>query len=194
MTKFNIPVVLGSARKGRKSSRVSTWLGARLESTGRVDSEIIDLREADLPMMEERLRFMTEPPASVVEFGAKIDRADALVIVVPEYNGGYPGVLKNAIDYLRPEYARKPVGIVTVSSGVFGGLRVLEQMRDVMITAGAMPIPASLPVPKVEALFDENANLVDDSFDARAEKFVAELLWFTEAITDMKKKEQAATA
>ena len=64
-----------------------------------------------------------------------------LSLVTPEYNNGYPGVLKNALDYFLPEYRRKPVGIVTVSSGGFGGINALAQLRLVLFLMGAYPIP-----------------------------------------------------
>jgi NAD(P)H-dependent FMN reductase len=194
MKRFSIPIILGSIRTGRASSRVAEFMKRRLRETGRVDTEVIDLREAALPMMEERLRFLPDPPARVVEFGETIARADAIVIVSPEYNGGYPGVLKNAIDYLLREYRRKPVGIVTVSSGTFGGIRVLEQLRDVMFATGAIPIPASLPVSRVQDLFEEDGSLKDASFEGRAGKFLDELFWYTEAISDMKEKERHDSA
>lgn len=194
MSDFFIPIILGSIRSGRNSSRVSTWLRGRLEAVGRVETEVVDLRALDLPMMEERLRLLKDPPPSVVSFGETVSRADALLIVTPEYNGGYPGVLKNAIDYLFPEYRRKAVGIVTVSSGAFGGLRVLEQLRDVITTVGALPIPVALPVPKVQELFAEDGTLKDESFAPRADKFLGELLWYTEALTEMRRKDEASTA
>lgn len=194
MKNFHIPIILGSIRTGRNSSRVSTWLQGRLTATGRVESEVVDLRELALPMMEERLRLLKDPAPSVVTFGEAVARADALLVVTPEYNGGYPGVLKNAIDYLHAEYRRKAVGIVTVSSGAFGGLRVLEQLRDVFTTIGAVPIPAALPVPKVQELFGEDGTLKDESFAQRADKFLGEFLWYTEALTEMKRKDEAKTA
>lgn len=194
MHRYFIPIILGSIRTGRASSRVAAFVRRKLEAMELVETEVIDLRETSLPMMEERLRFLPDAPPQVVAFGETIAKADAIVIVTPEYNGGYPGVLKNAIDYLQSEYRRKPVGIVTVSSGGFGGLRVLEQLRDVMFSTGALPIPASLPVPRVQDLFEEDGRLKDDSFDARAEKFLEELLWYTEAISDMKAKAKQAGA
>jgi NAD(P)H-dependent FMN reductase len=94
-----------------------------------METEILDLLEYNFPMMEERLRFCNDPPPGLREFSEKIARADAVVIVTPEYNNGYPGVLKNSLDYLLPEYRRKPIAIVTVSAGGFGGLNCLAQLR-----------------------------------------------------------------
>ncbi len=132
--------------------------------------------------MEERLRSRDDPPPGLEEFSAKIRRADALVIVTPEYNNGYPGVLKNALDYLQPEYRRKPVGIVTVSAGGFGGVTCLAQLRLVVLGMGALPVPAALPVSRVEESFAEDGTPLDQSYEKRAEKFIAEVLWFADAV------------
>ncbi len=103
--------------------------------------------------MEERLHRRDDPPPRLQEFGDKIGRADSFIIVSPEYNNGYPGVLKNALDYLLPEYERKPVGIVTVSAGGFGGINCLAQLRLVTIGMGAFPIPENLSVSHVPTVF-----------------------------------------
>jgi NAD(P)H-dependent FMN reductase len=101
--------------------------------------------------------------------------------VTPEYNNGIPGVVKNAIDYLGPsELKRKPVGIVTVSAGGFGGILCLQQLRQCTMSLGAIPVPASLPVSKV------NDFEPDAAFDKRAQAFIDELLWLTSAITAKK--------
>ena len=81
-------------------------------------------------------------------------RSDSLVIVTPEYNNGYPGGLNYALDYLLPEYQRKPIAIVTVSAGGFGGINCLAQLRLVTLGMGAFPIPA-LPVSRAQDSFDE---------------------------------------
>ena len=119
---FYIPVILGSTRRGRQSPKVAKFIADRMNRSERIEAEILDLAEYDFPIMEERLRFLDDPSPGLREFSEKIERADALVIVSPEYNNGYPGVLKNALDYLLPEYKRKPIAFATVSAGGFGGL------------------------------------------------------------------------
>jgi NAD(P)H-dependent FMN reductase len=89
-------------------------------------------------------------------------------------------VLKNALDYLLPEFKRKPVGIVTVSAGGFGGISCLAQLRLVLLAMGAAPIPASLPVSRVGQSFSDDGP-TDEGFAQRAARFADELLWWTEA-------------
>jgi NAD(P)H-dependent FMN reductase len=188
-TVFYIPVILGSTRRGRQSVKVARFVVDRMKRSERIDTEILDLLEFNFPIMEERLRFRDDPPSRLTEFAGKIARADSVVIVTPEYNNGYPGVLKNSLDYLLPEYRRKPIAIVTVSAGGFGGLNCLAQLRLVALGMGAFPIPASLPVSRVQDSFDEQGNPRESSYEKRAQSFIEELLWFTEAIALQKSRE-----
>ena len=150
-TSFYIPIILGSTRRGRQSPRVARFLADRMKRFPLIETEILDLLEYNFPIMEERLRLRDDPPPRLREFSEKIGRADSIVIVTPEYNNGYPGVLKNALDYLLPEYQRKPVAIVTVSAGGFGGINCLAQLRLVTLGMGAFPIPAALPVSRTRS-------------------------------------------
>src|SRR5919201_5067545 len=126
---FYIPVILGSTRRDRQSPKVARFIHEQMRRYKEIETEILDLLEYNFPIMEERLRFRDDPPPGLREFSEKIARADSFVIVTPEYNNGYPGVLKNALDYLLPEYKRKPIAIVTVSAGGFGGLNFFAQFR-----------------------------------------------------------------
>jgi NAD(P)H-dependent FMN reductase len=157
-----------------------------MKQTERIETEILDLLAYDLPMIEERLRFRDDPPPGASELSRKFASADALLIVTPEYNNSYPGVLKNCLDYFKPEYHRKPIGIVTVSVADFGGVNCLAQLRLVTLAMSAFPIPASLPIAKVEERLHEDGTLIDPSLDSKADAFLNELLWFTEAITARK--------
>ena len=191
---FYIPVILGSTRRERQSPKVAKFVLDRLQRTGRAETELLDLADYNFPIMEERLRFRDDPPPRLREFAEKIARADSLIIVTPEYNNGYPGVLKNALDYLLPEYGRKPIGIVTVSAGGFGGLNCLAQLRLVTLGMGAFPIPAALPVSRVQESFDTDGTPRDPTYEKRAQSFLNEVLWFTEAIAAQKAKERIAQA
>ena len=185
---YFIPLIVGSTRRDRQSIKVARFVHARLAQRPGVQTELLDLLEYNFPIMEERLHRRDDPPPGLKEYGAKIERADSLLIVTPEYNNGYPGVLKNALDYLLPEYERKPVGIVTVSAGNFGGITCLAQLRLVTIGMGAFPIPENLAVSRVHESFKEDGTPNDPAYERRAAGFLDELLWFTEAIADRKAK------
>lgn len=183
---FYIPIILGSTRRDRQSIKVARFVLARLRPRPNVQTELLDLLEYNFPIMEERLHRRGDPPPRLQEYADKIARADSLIIVTPEYNNGYPGVLKNALDYLLPEYERKPIGIVTVSAGSFGGINCLAQLRLVTLGMGAFPIPENLSVSRVQDSFQADGTPNDPAYEKRATAFLDEVLWFTEAIAARK--------
>lgn len=183
---FKVAVILGSVRRGRQSPAAAHYVIQRLTESGRFSPELIDLAEYDLPIMEERLHVRDDAPASVRLMGEKLMQADAIVVVTPEYNNGYPGVLKNAIDYFLPEFKRKPVGIVTTSSGPFGGINALAQLRQVFMLVGAYPLPARLPIPFIQDAFDDKQLPKDAGVVKTTTRFLDELLWLTEAVVAKK--------
>lgn len=179
---LRIPVVLGSIRQGRNTPRLARFILRKLEERDDVRSELVDLRELELPLVEERLRFLESPPAGLVALSEQIDNADAVVIATPEYNKGYPAALKNAIDALGLEWRRKPVGIVAHSVGAFGGMVVLQQLRIVLMNLGAVPIPAAMTVANIEHTLDVDGIALDEAYDGRGGRFVDELLWYARAL------------
>jgi len=190
---FYIPIICGSTRRDRQSIKVARFVRARLQQRAGVETELIDLLEYNFPIMEERLHRRDDPPPRLAEFGGKIGRADAIIIVSPEYNNGYPGVLKNALDYLLPEYERKPVGIATVSAGSFGGINCLAQLRLVALGMGAFPIPENLAVSRIHESFNDDGSPNDPAYEKRAADFLNDVLWFADAIADKKAKEKRET-
>src|SRR5687768_3199319 len=123
---LTIPLLLGTTRIGRQSAHVAACVHGVMRATDRLTAPLLDLSELDFPVMEQRLADMADPPPGLAEFSATIAAADALLIVTPEYKNGYPGSLKNALDYLAPGILRrKPVAICTVSAGGFGGINCL---------------------------------------------------------------------
>ena len=188
-----IPIIVGSTRRDRQTIKVARFVLARLQQRKGVETELLDLLEYNFPIMEERLHRRNDPPPRLQEYAEKIGRADSLIIVTPEYNNGYPGVLKNALDYLLPEYERKPIGIATVSAGAFGGINCLGQLRLVTLGMGAFPIPENLSVSRVHDSFQQDGTPNDPAYEKRATEFLDEVLWFSEAIADRKAKEKIAS-
>ncbi len=178
-----VPVLAGSIRRGRNTPRLARLVATELGSRDGVETVLLELADLDLPLLQERLRLLEEPPPGLVELSRQIDRAAAIVIATPEYNKGYPAALKNAIDGLGPEWRRKPVGIVTHSVGAFAGTLVLEQLRIVMMNVGALPIPAALTVPHIDKSIAEDGTPLDEAFAGRAARFVDELLFYTRALS-----------
>jgi NAD(P)H-dependent FMN reductase len=177
-----IVIISSSVRRGRKSHRVALWFKRYLVENGHPDAEIADLLEYNFPLFDERLSFQEKPSEAMLDFAGKIRNADGVIIVTPEYNGGFPGSLKNVIDLLGEEWNRKTVAIATVSEGSFGGSRVIIPLQFTLWKMGALTVPSVFQVPKVDEAFDENGNPTDKAaIEKRTAKFVQELLWSIEA-------------
>src|SRR5687767_6722145 len=125
---MKIAILSSSIRINRNSHRVAKYFERFIHENKLADVEILDLYEYQFPIFDERLRLMKDPTEEMLEFAEDILTADGIIIVTPEYNGGYPASLKNAIDLLYAEWKRKPIGLVTVSSGAFGGAQVMTSL------------------------------------------------------------------
>jgi NAD(P)H-dependent FMN reductase len=147
-TPLKIQVILGSTRQGRFGDKPAHYVLGELEKRPDVQAELIDLRDWPLPFFDHPVSPMrtkiTEPPI-VPKWAAKVGEADGYVIVTPEYNHGYPGVLKNALDWVYAEWRKKAVGFV--GYGSTGGSRAIEQLRQVVIELDMAPVRESIHIP-----------------------------------------------
>lgn len=185
---MKIAILLGSVREGRQSHKVAHELTRKFALQEGVEAKLIDLAELNLPIMTERISKMTIPPANLMQFSESINQADAIVLVSPEYNGSYTGVLKNAMDYLLKEFHKKPIGTVAVAGGKFGGLNATHHMQSLILHLGAFPMPLKLLVPFVQNVFDVEEHLTDETLTKNFDTFVKEFIWFSEAIVFHKER------
>ena len=171
-----IPVILGTARQGRQSENVGRFVFEETKKRADVETELIDVRE--LPMkLDDAGEQMKDP-----KFSATIERCDGFIVVTPEYNHGYPGLLKHALDMNLKEYIHKAVGICGVSAGPFGGARVIEGLLPVMRELGLVAIFEDVNFGNVAKIFDEQGNLLDQSYVRRVDKFLNELVWMARVL------------
>src|SRR5437588_960058 len=170
-----IPLILGTTRQARMSEHVANFVVAEVAKRS-VETELIDIRELPFPMTGESTDI--KDPG----FSGKMMRADALVLVVPEYNHGYPGSLKHALDTCLKEYIHKAVGICGVSAGPFGGARVIENLLPVMRELGLVTIFNDVNFGHAAKIFGEDGKLLDESFVGRTAKFLDELIWMARAL------------
>lgn len=178
----HISIISSSVRIGRNSHRVALYFKNYLESNKLATAEILDLNAYQFPIFNERLWLQKNPAPNVLEFAEKIKSSDGVIIVTPEYNGGYPATLKNVVDLLYDEWHRKPIAISTVSNGSFGGTQVITSIQFSLWKIRAWTVPAMFPVPKAQDAFDENGVPTDKAgTDKRASAFISELLWCIEA-------------
>lgn len=182
----HIAILAASVREGRKSNRVAHFFHRYItENRKPATAEVVDLQQYQFPLFDERLSHQHHPDERVLEFAGKIKHADGVIIVTPEYNGGYPAALKNVIDLLYPEWYKKPTGISTVSDGIFGGTQVLISLQFTLWKMRAWTIPAMFPVPEVEKNFSPDGELLHQGLGKRAAAFVDELFWCVEARSRM---------
>jgi NAD(P)H-dependent FMN reductase len=171
-----IPILLGTARQGRESEHVARLVFEQTKKRANVETELIDVRT--LPMRLDDAGEQMKDPA----FSATIERCGGLIIVTPEYNHGYPGLLKHALDMNLKEYIHKAVGICGVSAGAIGGARVIENLLPVMRELGLVTIFEDVNFGKVGSLFDERGELLEENYVRRVDKFLDELIWMARVL------------
>lgn len=177
-----ISIISSSIREERNSHRVALYFNKYLGGNNLAYAEIIDLKEYNFPLFKGTLKTQKNPPANAVAFASKIKSSDGIIIVMPEYNGGIPASLKNAVDLLYEEWRHKPVGIVTVSAGPFAGTQALVALQFTLWKMKAWTITEMFSVPKVQDAYDEDGNPTDKPLtDKLTEVFVKELLWCIKA-------------
>jgi NAD(P)H-dependent FMN reductase len=171
-----VPVILGTPRRGRMSEHAARLMWARVGERPGVETALVDVATLPIPVDD------AGEGAKDPEFAELVNRADALVIVAPEYNHGYPGLLKHVLDTNLKEYIHKAAGIVGVSAGIFGGARAIQNLIPVLRELGLVTIFWDVNFTTVGSRFDEEGNLLDKSLLPRIEIFLDELLWMAETL------------
>jgi len=171
-----LPVILGTPRQERWSQPVAEFVTAQLALCPDVETMLVDIR--DLPLPVTGAGEDIKDPA----FSELCMRADGFVIIAPEYNHGYPGLLKHVLDTNLKEYIHKPVGICGVSAGGFGGTRVIENLLPVMRELGLVTIFWDGNFSNVRKLFGPDGQPLDPAYVRRIRKFAQELIWMAKVL------------
>src|SRR4029079_16340771 len=171
-----IPVILGTARMGRMSLHAAQLVTGELSKCAGVETDLIDIAKLPLPTNDagEAIKH--------ADFSAKMIKADALVVVSPEYNHGYSGLLKHVLYSCLKEYIHKAVGIVGVSAGPFGGTRVIQNLLPVMRELGLVTIFLDVKFSTVQKAFSDEGLLLEESYIRRIDKFLKELIWMAKTL------------
>ena len=183
-----ISVIIGSTREGRFSEKPARWILQHLQKRDGIEARLLDLREFPMPFFEQPLppAMPGRPPYEhdvVKRWTAAIGASDGFIFVTPEYNYGASAVLKNAIDWVYPEWHRKAVGFVSYGSAM--GIRSVQQLRESAIELQLAPIRSSVHIP-VATLWahyqggDVDAGLAE--LEAPAGALIDDLLWWTAAL------------
>lgn len=171
-----IPVILGTVRKGRMSQFAARLVHSEISRRPRVETDLIDIDSLPLPV---------DDAGEAIKdggFSAKMNRADAVAIVSPEYNHGYSGLLKHVLDSCLKEYIHKAVGIIGVSAGPFGGTRGIQDLLPVMRELGLVNIFWDVNFSNVQGVFDSEGNLLEQAYLTRIDKFLKELIWMAKTL------------
>ncbi len=168
---LSLPVILGTTRQGRMSENAARFVHGELSKRQGVSTEIIDIA---------RLGFRIDDAGEGVagaEFTEKMNMADGLIIVSPEYNHSFPGLLKHVLDSCLEEYIHKPAAIVGVSAGSFGGARGIQNLLPVLRELGLTATFTDLYFGSVAKIFDMTGRLLEPAFVERTANFLDELIW-----------------
>jgi NAD(P)H-dependent FMN reductase len=175
---LNIPVILGTVRKGRASANVARLLADLLNRRAGVESVVIDIASMSIPVDD------AGEAIKDAAFSAAMTKADGLVIVAPEYNHSFPGLLKHVLDSCLSEYIHKAVGLVGVASGPFMGTRVVQNMLPVMRELGLVTIFYDTNIGKVGRVFSPDGTLLDQALVRRSDRFIRELIWMSKTLRE----------
>ena len=163
MIKPKIAVIIGTIREGRFGDRPAQWIFELAAARADMTAEIVDLRDYPLPLFDAPVPPSVEPPKNEVarRLSAKLAEFDGYIFITAEYNHGPAGVLKNALDYLKSEFAKKPAAFV--GYGGVGGARAVEQLRLYCVELRMAPLrdAVHIAMADLKALREKDKTLRD---------------------------------
>jgi NAD(P)H-dependent FMN reductase len=172
---LNVALIYGSTRRGRFCDTVVSWAAAMLEGDEQIQLQLIDPIAFALP-----LDHGSTPPG----LKQALARADAFIVVTPEYNHGYPAPLKALIDSVGEPWHAKPVAFIAYG-GVSGGLRAVEQLRQVFAEVHAMTIRDCVSFASASEQFDRSGALQAPERAARTlARMMLQLKWWAAVLRD----------
>ncbi len=178
MKNIFIPILLGTSRIGNTSEHVAQFIFEEVKKLNKFETELIKV--SDFVSSPKTESSMTKDAHEI--WHNTMIKADGLIIVSPEYNHGYPGELKLMLDELYKEYNFKPLGIVGVSSGAFGGARGIEALRHVASELKMVSLRNMLYFPTAQKILETNNQAYKDGYKAKFDEFFNELLWYAETL------------
>src|SRR5499427_10113167 len=172
-----IPIIIGTPRQGRLTEPAANFVFGEVSKRNDMKTELIDIRK--IPIRADDAGEALKDP----QFCATVQRADGLIIVAPEYNHSFPGLLKHVLDTNLTEYVHKAVGVCGVSAGPFGGARMIQSLVPVLRELGLITIFWDVYFSNAGKLFDPaTGKIADLAYGSRVEKFLNELVWMTRAL------------
>lgn len=183
-----LKIIASTTRPGRKGISVANWIMELVEQDSEVNAELLDLARINLPFLDEPYhpKLKKYQHEHTKKWSAIIDESDAFIIILSEYNFGFPAPIKNALDYLFNEWKYKPVAFVSYG-GISGGLRSAEMLKQVVTALGMMPIVEAVSIPSFNKYInDENKFFPEDAVTTSAHVMLSELKRWSEALKTLR--------
>jgi NAD(P)H-dependent FMN reductase len=186
--------IIASTRSQRRGEPIARWLAEVASALGDMTHELVDLASFDLPLLTAATPPMSHEAREDVARGwaRTIAAADGYVVVVPEYNHGYPAALKNALDHLFHEWRRKPIGFVSYG-GLSGGVRAVEQLRQVAVELAMVPVRNQVAIPRIWSALTDDGELREPPLQA-AHALFDEMIWWAAGLHGLRAQGEAPTA
>lgn len=171
---MNITIISGSPRKESTSFRIAL----HLKNNIKMNAQLVDVRVVDLPFVDQVWSNDSDVPSGYKDFNAVMKNSDAFILVTPEYNGVFSPALNNLLCHFpKSVYMRKPMAIVSSSTGAMGGMRSALHLQQQVAGLFGILQPQMLVVGNVTEKFDEQGNLIDLKFKSSIDTFCEELYW-----------------
>ncbi|MBP9758558.1 NAD(P)H-dependent oxidoreductase [Candidatus Dojkabacteria bacterium] len=176
-TKLNIPIIIGTSRPSRMSEKVAKFVKSVADKNVEIETTLVDPKDFNLPE-DGGARNYSDP-----KYVELIKNADALLIIVPEYNHSFPGSLKRLLDSEKDGYKNKAVAFAGVSVGPWGGVRAIEQLALSVRWLGLHSITNDVHFPDVNNLFDDKDEIKDREVqEKRVNETLTELIWMAKTL------------
>src|SRR5713101_6276554 len=172
-----LPVIIGTPRQGRLTEPAANFVFGEVSKRSDIETELIDIRKIPIRMDDAGEALKNS------QFSATMARADGLILVAPEYNHSFPGLLKHVLDTNLNEYIHKAAGGCGVSAGPFGGVRMIQSLLPVLRVLGLVTIFSDVYFGTAGKLFDPaSGKITDPAYAGRVDKFLNELVWMARAL------------
>lgn len=196
---MKVQIIVGATREGRVSDKVAQWVAKEAENLADTQVEIVDLKDYPMPLFDEAISPQynpnRQPAPEVKKWLDKLAEADAYVLVTPEYNRSTSGVLKNALDYIDFQFAKKPVALV--AHGSSGGAQAVANLRMILPGLQTISVPsATFFVGRAGEVLDDSGELTDE--EAKANPYgvqgalkttLGQLKWYSDALAAARAKD-----
>ncbi|PVD32220.1 hypothetical protein C0Q70_07652 [Pomacea canaliculata] len=189
-SKLKVVIFLGTTREGRLGPRVAKFVQDHLKS--KYDVTLFDAEEMNLPMLKKALHFyrdQSQAPKVLLDCDAKIQAADAFIVLTAEYNHSIPPALSNLLDHFGPQgFSYKPSGIISYSPGIYGGMRAAMQLRCFLSELGTLSVSNIFGIPEVHKALDENGKPLNEHMVTGLDRLMSQLDWHAHAMKNHRSK------